>query len=260
MQSEQDPPAPVSARALKIPEILSAIGDCFYLTYGGEKYTATNRDKLRSILAFIRVSKLWNRTFLPILWYSFDPATMGRFSEHAILTNSLRLKILTTFRVLTGPFDCSNLHTLEILKGAGYNGGPDISLERQLVRANPGLNSLRLRGPTSDEPIALDVEGLAVLESLHELELHRWDNNHLPFFETLRPMAATLTALNLCRIKDFSLGNPMDVDGPTSGRLILQQLEEITMDLDPNCWTPCYAVVSGTLKLMFELLKDKKHI
>ncbi|KAG0197414.1 hypothetical protein BGX33_000689 [Mortierella sp. NVP41] len=44
--------------ALDIPEILSAVGESFYLTYGGKKYLDTNRDKIKSLLSFIPVSKL----------------------------------------------------------------------------------------------------------------------------------------------------------------------------------------------------------
>ncbi|KAG9062664.1 hypothetical protein KI688_004968 [Linnemannia hyalina] len=90
---------PASSRALNIPEILMAIGECFYLSSDGQAAKrAANRDKIISLIAFIQVSKLWFRTFHPILWHSYNPSTS---TASLNIQSQSRLRTYGSFTSLT---------------------------------------------------------------------------------------------------------------------------------------------------------------
>ncbi|KAK3831793.1 MAG: hypothetical protein JOS17DRAFT_744340 [Linnemannia elongata] len=228
---QQQHTSPASSRALNIPEILIAIGECFYLSSDGQATRwAANREKIASLIAFIQVSKLWFRTFHPILWHSYDPFHMCGFSQHSISTNAPHFKIIHVFGELSKQLGCTQLIILELLKSYTYRKILDLPLERQLVSSNPGLRTLVWEGPQSSTFIDLQKDDFARLGKVRELVLYRWNNNKLPFIEVLRPMANTLTILELRHITHFSVGNLMDSDDLTITRVTLPRLETILID------------------------------
>ncbi|KAH7043651.1 hypothetical protein BKA57DRAFT_470321 [Linnemannia elongata] len=230
-QQQQRYTSPARCRALNIPEILMAIGECFYLSTDGQATEwAANRDKIVSLLAFIQVSKLWFRTFHPILWYSYNPFNMYHFSQHSISTNAPHFRIVNISGVLPKQLGCTQLVTLELLKTYTDRKILDLPLERQLVSTNPGLKTLVWEGPQSSIYITLQKDDFAELGSVRELVLYRWNNMELPFIDVLRPMANTLTTLKLRHITHFSVGNLTDSNDPTSTRVTLPRLESMLID------------------------------
>ncbi|KAF9135295.1 hypothetical protein BGW39_003720 [Mortierella sp. 14UC] len=231
MQDNRQPKDPASSRALRIPEILQAVGDRFYLTLDYMDCSwATNTDKIISLVAFIQVSKLWFRTFHPILWYSYNPTTMRGFSKKALQTNTPHLKIVNIIGELSRQLNCNHLVTLELLRSYLNRRIHDLPMERELVRANRGLKTLVWEGLQSSVYLTLQKEDFTELQCLRELTLCRWDSNKMPFIDILRPMANTLTTLNLRHIEEFFVGNLKNVNDPSSARVTLPRLETILVD------------------------------
>ncbi|KAG0301484.1 hypothetical protein BGZ97_002774, partial [Linnemannia gamsii] len=229
--NRQQQHTPASFRALSIPEILMAIGEQFYLSSEGQAGKwANDKTKIVSLVAFIQVSKLWFRTFHPILWHSYNPFTMSFFSQHSISTNTPHFRIVYIFGELSKQLDCTRLVTLELLKAYTYRKISDLPLERQLVSTNPGLRTLVWEGPQSSTFVHLQKDDFAELGCVRELVLYRWNNNKLPFIEVLRPMAGTLTILELRHITHFSVGNLTNNSDCTSTLVTLPLLETILID------------------------------
>ncbi|KAF9119253.1 hypothetical protein BGW39_000437 [Mortierella sp. 14UC] len=99
-------------------------------------------------------------------------------------------------------------------------------MKRQLVRLNPGLKTLHLEGFERGD---LEVEDFANLGNLESLTFRYCNNNDMPLIEILRPMAKTLRVLDLSRIKNFVVYNPID-NGNSGVRVTLPELEEIKLD------------------------------
>ncbi|KAK3841298.1 MAG: hypothetical protein J3R72DRAFT_422259 [Linnemannia gamsii] len=228
MQDNQQLNDPASTRALRIPEILQTVGDRFYLALDStDSKWASDNDKIISLVAFIQVSRLWFRTFHPILWYAYSPITMLHFTQESLLANTPHLRIVHIFGELSQHLGCNHLVTLELLKSYTYRKTTDLPMERELVRTNPGLKTLVWEGPQTSNFLALQKEDFAELVCLRELVLSRWSSNNTPFIEVLRPMAIALRILDLRHVREFSVGNLMDPNDPTSTLVTLPQLETI---------------------------------
>ncbi|KAK3841323.1 MAG: hypothetical protein J3R72DRAFT_491515 [Linnemannia gamsii] len=208
---------------LEIPEILAIIGEYFNFECDWQQRRWTKKNNIAYLLAFIRVSKLWYKTFHPLLWYSSED-TKG-FTKKAMSINSHSLMILSAKFVDITPFRCTRLVTLELNK-TYEDDDSTIKMKRQLVRLNPGLKYLYLEGFERGD---LEVEDFAKLSKVERLTFRYWNNNDMPFIDILRPMAKTLRILDLSRIKAFAVNNPMD-GGNSSSQLNLPQLEEIKLD------------------------------
>ncbi|KAF9151771.1 hypothetical protein BG015_006226 [Linnemannia schmuckeri] len=229
--NQQQPATSTSSRALNIPEILMAVGASFYLSGDGQTTKwATNKDKIVCLVAFIQVSKLWFRTFHPILWHSYSPFTMSLFTEYSVLTNAPHIRIFYHFDELSRQLNCTQLVTLELLKSYTVRKILDLPLERQLVSTNPGLRTLVWEGPQSSVFIDLQKDDFTELGCVRELVLYRWSNNNMPFIDVLRPMASSLTILELCHITNFSIGNLMEDSDRTNTRVTLPRLETVLVD------------------------------
>ncbi|KAG0280393.1 hypothetical protein BGZ96_001571 [Linnemannia gamsii] len=229
--NQQQPPTPASSRALNIPEILMAIGEQFYLVSESRfSQWATNKSKIISLVACIQVSKLWFRTFHPILWYSYNPCTISHFSQHSISTNTPHFRKVHIIAELWNPLDFTQLVTLELVKSYTGRRIVDLPLERQLVRTNPGLRTLVWEGPQTASFLRLQKDDFTELKCVRELVLYRWNNNNLPFIEILRPMAGTLMILKLRHISHFSVSNLMNNNDSTSTLVTLPRLETILID------------------------------
>ncbi|KAF9909756.1 hypothetical protein EC991_008079 [Linnemannia zychae] len=222
---------PVSSRALSIPEILQAVGDQLYLALDYTKYTwVADSEKIASLLICIRVSKLWFRTFHPILWYSYNPKIMYGFTKEALQINTPHLRVVVIIGELIQQLHCSHLVILELPKSYTQHRKRDLPIERELVRANRGLKRLVWEGLQVSDTFILQKDDFTELQYLQELILSRWDNISMPFIDILRPMANTLTTLNLRYIKRFSVGNLKDANDVSSAQVILPQLETILID------------------------------
>ncbi|KAG0269402.1 hypothetical protein BGZ95_002100 [Linnemannia exigua] len=208
---------------LEIPEILAIIGEYFDFEGDWQRRRWNKKTNIAYLLAFIRVSKLWYKTFHPFLWYSSED-TKG-FTQKAMSINSYNLMILKAKFVDVTPFRCTRLVTLE-LNRTYEDDDSTIEMKRQLVRLNPGLKYLHLEGFERGD---FGVEDFAKLNNVERLSFRYWNNNDMPFIDILRPMAKTLRILDLSRIKDFAVSNSLDA-GNSISQLTLPQLEEIKLD------------------------------
>ncbi|KAF9119254.1 hypothetical protein BGW39_000438 [Mortierella sp. 14UC] len=209
---------------LEIPEILAFVAKFFTSERNWDRHQWTKRGNLQSLLSFIRVSKLWNNIFHPILWHSSD--YIHRFTKQSISINSFNLKVLrVTFEDLM-PFHCTRLETL-CLKRLKSSDHADIQKMRQLVQSNHELKTLHFEGFLLKE---LGVEEFAELERVQDLKIFGYYTDETPFIEALHPMANSLRQLHLGWIVDVTGGTPREISNNSGTRVNFSQLEEIKLD------------------------------
>ncbi|KAF9916217.1 hypothetical protein FBU30_001498 [Linnemannia zychae] len=202
---------PPSVIALGIPEMLTRIGSSFYLRLEGHKEFESQQEanilKIKSLVAFVHVSRLWYTVFHPILWYSYDSSITDQFTFHSISVNENLFRTFTAMSPLNCYFSYTQLTELMLLKLEAGSGGEKQWYEQSLVESNPGLKRLYWVG---DEFQSLDPKHLCLLKSLQDLTLCRWEYDGDDFFDVLAPMARTLTKLSLREMENLDFSPRVD--------------------------------------------------
>lgn len=206
----------MATHPLEIPEILTRIGQYLPLCVEydeddlGDKVIAVDH---QSLLSCIQVSKLWYRTLLPILWYSYDGAKMSALPQEVISRHSPYFRNFRSPGRHAGPFLSTHLVELTIHI---QMMDPTISLatQKELIRSNPRLRYLEWHGP--DRTTELEMEDFVGLRCLQELRLFHWDGGDKRLAKVLKAVSGTIKTFEVSRIKGVL---PGDLSGALHRRL-----------------------------------------
>ncbi|KAG0289651.1 hypothetical protein BGZ96_006845 [Linnemannia gamsii] len=219
------------SNALDLPEILACVGYClplWSLQVSPESGVLKATFKPKTVLSCLLVSRLWHQTLLPVLWHTFAGECMKKASLEVIVRNVPFLRVLDVHSDLPSPFRCTNLVELTILQGV-----LDLDAQRQLVRANPGLKTLRWNGPYMKIP--LDIEDFVHLKRIRSLIISQWTGGEGALIGVLKAVAGSLVKLDLGWIQgmaksDFAAAACSDerCDNKLIDDLVLPYLETYT--------------------------------
>ncbi|KAH7050588.1 hypothetical protein BKA57DRAFT_459094 [Linnemannia elongata] len=149
---------------LDIPEILAVIGSFLPLWVGPTPKPTCKRKrnpkrnpkrppdindlvfKPKTILTCLLVSKLWYKTLLPVLWYSYRSGFMDEVPDAVIRRNSPHFRILSilqwsqwSYRCFNfACFECTKLVELDIYLDEGGSGGGGGSVEQDADKEEDG--------------------------------------------------------------------------------------------------------------------------
>ncbi|KAF9903729.1 hypothetical protein EC991_003423, partial [Linnemannia zychae] len=235
-----------TTRALDLPEVLYRVGQFLPLwTHQDEE----EPDELyyvflpRTIVTCLRVSKLWHRTLLPILWHTYSAGPMWMVPLSVLKRNSVHFKILRALLFEPDVFQCTSLVDLAIPQQL-----LEIDAQRQLVRTNPGLRILRWHGP--HKKVLIEADDFVHLTKIHTLELAHWEGSGGALGRVLGAVAGSLVNLELGWIQEMAnRGLTADTSSipqnKTNEGLILGHLESFTSvnrqtgGLDPTEFIHC---------------------
>ncbi|KAH7050587.1 hypothetical protein BKA57DRAFT_459091 [Linnemannia elongata] len=221
---------------LEIPETLALVGSFLHLWNPIHPSVARVRFEPKTLATCIRVSKLWHKTLLPILWagyWSYIPE-MRDIPAAILHHNSHHLRILYLSRFTVGDVDltqinCTSLVDLDIYveeagKGAGEGGGgegviPLLPVKR-LLRSNRQLMTLNWTGVGNPSPL-LDADDFAGLVGLKNLTVDNWDVSNGRLGMVLRNVAVSLKELAIERMYNVE---PMFLN---SEEFMLDRLESL---------------------------------
>ena len=217
---------PISKNALQIPEILARIGHFVplwqnYLDHHNSRSTALLKPS--TMRACLLVTKLWYHTFLPILWHTYICPQMRNAPPEVIQRYSRHFRIFDSFSGHAGPFECTNLVELILLRQVHLPGGQEclsLKTERKLVRANPGVRVLNWCGPRPH--VMLDPRDFCDLRVVRSVQLQDWVGSGGCLARTLKMMAGSMTSLELTWISGLSADeflDPDDVDDDNEGEV-----------------------------------------
>ncbi|KAF9155928.1 hypothetical protein BG015_007959 [Linnemannia schmuckeri] len=182
-----------TTHALELPEILTRVGYFLPLWISQvvpESGIPKMTFKPKTVLSCLLVCKLWSRTLLPVLWYTYIYESMKRASQEVLVRNSPLLRILDAHSDLPSPFHCTNLLELTILQGV-----LDLDAQRQLVRTNPGLRVLRWDGPYTQVP--LNPQDFVHLKRIRSLVISHWVGGDGALAKVLTEVSGSLVKLDL---------------------------------------------------------------
>ncbi|KAF9148687.1 hypothetical protein BG015_009559 [Linnemannia schmuckeri] len=218
---------------LEIPEILAHIGS--FMPTWTDSYSQSF--KPTTLCSCLRVSKLWYRTFLPIMWHSFKPTLLTEhIPDEAVRRHGHLVKILRMDRTRRrrdfSLLNCTNLHQLTAFdseyipdlqpfkSGVGAEGQDEkndtavpLSHGKQLLRSNPGLRVLHWES-ASGVMRPLDVEDFLGFVCLQSLSLNGWNCSGGKLGQVLRLLARTLKKLSVNWIDGM---RPEELLKPSSG-------------------------------------------
>lgn len=153
---------------------------------------------------------------------------MKRASQEVIIRNVPFLRVLDVHSDLPSPLHCTHLVELDILQGV-----LDMDAQRQLVRANPGLKTLRWNGPYKKIP--LDLEDFVHLKRIRSLNISQWIGGEGALAGVLKAVAGSLVRLDLGWIQgmaksdlDAAASNGEGCDKKHIDGLVLPYLETYT--------------------------------
>jgi hypothetical protein len=233
---------------LEIPEILALVGSFLPLWVNNNPkspLTLSTRFKPKTLVTCFRVSKLWHKTLLPILWYGYWSwlSDMRDIPAAALYRNSHYLRLLYFNRYSTGDVDlarlnCTNLVDLDIYVDEGRQepGGGEVTPllpVKRILRSNPQLRTLKWTGGRFTAPL-LDAEDFAGLTGLEILALTDLDCSNGRLGMVLRNVAGSLKELTIERLHGI---NPVFVSSPPllPPTATLSQQTEIRADMDIGC-------------------------
>ncbi|KAK5829092.1 hypothetical protein F5H01DRAFT_393153 [Linnemannia elongata] len=216
---------------LEVPEILVRVGyflPLWIFQVASESGLPKMTFKPKTLLSCLLVSKLWHQTLLPVLWHTYTYESMKGASQEVLDRNSPLLRILDAHSGLPSPLHCTNLVELSILQGV-----LDMDAQRQLVRTNSGLKTLRWNGPYRKVP--LNPQDFVHLKRIRSLVLSQWIGGSGLLARVLKALAGSLVKLNLGWIDGMSKSDlTIEVSGGeradkthTAG-LVLPYLETLT--------------------------------
>ncbi|KAF9935349.1 hypothetical protein FBU30_003139 [Linnemannia zychae] len=218
---------------LIIPEILAAIGSFLPLWkpyHFQQPELGPFEFQPKTLLTCLQVSKLWQRTLLPILWYGYWWDSMEFIPKEVIRRYSHLFKVLYLFRwsslqVDLSVFHCSNLVELDIFikvdddqlnieeMDSESDGSlrletaieksekepsrmPALYYAKQILRSSPQLKVLSWEGVGRILPV-LEAHDFVGLNRLEKLSLDSLDCSNRQLDRTLRNIAGTLRELNI---------------------------------------------------------------
>lgn len=231
----------LQTKPLEIPEILALVGsflalwECaFPFLQGWRAYVFLPK----TICICLRVSKLWYKTLLPILWHGFwATLSMQRVPVAAVRRHSHHLRILCLnheayFKFNLSQFNCTNLTYLDIYVGEDCRKerrprsqgrrerkqpAPRAKVPlldgKHFLRSNPLLKTLRWQGATVPA-LPLDPEDFVGLRYLEDLCLERWDCSDGRLMQVLRIVSGKLRKLTLGELYAV---RPRDFPTPQQG-------------------------------------------
>ncbi|KAK3847616.1 MAG: hypothetical protein J3R72DRAFT_431771 [Linnemannia gamsii] len=211
--------------ALEIPEILSLVGSFLPLwEHTSPQYSENGTFVFNPnpLCTCLQVSKLWNRTLLPILWHGYWYESMIRVPDeiirrHSHLFMTLHLSEWAHLSHDISLFNCTSLIDLSIFTcddrrnkeggvegGGGLRGSKDSRKQRgvnilhakRLLRSNPQLQGLSWRR-FGGKGKALDVEDFVTLSGLERLTLENWNSSGGQLGDVLRIAAGSLQEIKL---------------------------------------------------------------
>lgn len=215
---------------LELPEVLALIGTFLLCVEEPQYHQPTHRLDPKAISACLRVSKLWYKTLLPVLWHIFSSQTSMHCIPPAVIRRDshfcriLEVPSYSPDKVDLSLFTCTHLveATLfhaECRQGAGNDTSgrgreerevdgqqpqqqlmKALSSGQRLLRSNPRLRILDWSGAGIPSP-PLDVDDFAGLKELHTLSLLGWDCSNGQLRRLLKIVAGSLKELKLDWIK-----------------------------------------------------------
>ncbi|KAK3819432.1 MAG: hypothetical protein JOS17DRAFT_756422 [Linnemannia elongata] len=211
---------------LDLPEVLTLVGS--FLPLWVEAQDPLHRLQPKTLSACLRVSKLWYKTLLPVLWYTFSPVyVMAKIPAPIIRRDSHLCRILEVplhvrHKINLSPFNCTHLVEATLFHGqraridteGGKGGGKGeddgqqpqqqlvkaLSDGQRLLRSNPHLKRLDWTGIGTYPPV-LDTEDFAGLKELDTLSLLNWNCSNGELRRLLGVIGRSLKLLKLSSIK-----------------------------------------------------------
>ncbi|KAK3837429.1 MAG: hypothetical protein J3R72DRAFT_449585 [Linnemannia gamsii] len=220
---------------LKISEIVALVGHFLPLwtlvlrSYQGDHIPHNHFQPATFHTCFL-VSKLWYRILLPILWREYFYSGMVDVPPHVIEQQSVHFRRFISYGGVDSTFNCTSLKTLTLIYDNDWMA-PNMSpqAQKQLVRMNPGLESLEWDGSplAPKRPRArLDTEDFRMLGNLRHLQLDRWDGSQGLLVKVLQAVARNLEEIDIQEVVDFmesdlttALQTPGDGDGEQVSRI-----------------------------------------
>ncbi|KAF9092314.1 hypothetical protein BGX23_004400, partial [Mortierella sp. AD031] len=198
---------------LDIPELLAHVA-YFVPSWETAIYGDYSISEFRpkSVLSCLLVSKLWHKTFLPVLWHVC--VSGAEVLYEAVARYSHLIQVFCTPEEYFGPFHCRALTRLQIFGSSSDSTEVASLLEVQqgLVRNNPRLKYLGWAGPRDGYcGERMESQDFAHLIDLEFLSLSRWDGSYGRFADVLQTVAGSLKALDIYRISGVEDGDLVDV-------------------------------------------------
>ncbi|KAF9090716.1 hypothetical protein BGX29_011331 [Mortierella sp. GBA35] len=203
---------------LDIPELLARVAYFVPLWEQDpfDYYYTTSRLLPGDVLSCLLVSKLWYKTFLPVLWQVYDfydaKAPGDTLTRHSHL-----IRFFRTPSKHPGPFHCRSLTRLDI-RGPWRGQRPEdvfsLAAQRELVRRNPRLKYLEWTGPSDEGKEPLEPQDFARLVDLEFLSLSKWDGSGGRFTDVLQTVAGSLKALAIASIHNVQASDLAGVSFP----------------------------------------------
>ncbi|KAF9124696.1 hypothetical protein BGW39_007962 [Mortierella sp. 14UC] len=202
----------MATHPLEVPEIVALVGHFLPLwTVESGKIRLGDfiqHDCFRpgTFHACFLVNKLWYRTLLPILWSEYLYQGMEDVPPHIIEQYSVYFRRFDSYGGVDGPFNCTSLKSLTMAYDDDWMA-PNMSLQAQtqLVRMNPGLESLQWDGPglAPKRRARLDTEDFQMLDNLRNLQLDQWDGSQGLLVKVLRAVAKKLVDMDIQEVFGF---------------------------------------------------------